>query len=156
MIRQGECNRCGQCCGAPGSPERDSPWPDTYPEAVRNWTIASIEKNCPIFKLVGHPSLGAPTAAAFRVANKTYRAIWKPGHGLCADAPPWGDDKSFEEMCPFLMPQQPDGTHPCALVGTQWEYIWEKMCKPSPPMEMSEEDVKTWQRRHPKCSYEWV
>lgn len=154
-FRVGECNRCGQCCGSPGSPYRDSPWPDPWPEALRTWRVSTIEGNLPVVLLAGFPPLGGPRAFAVRVANRTYRGIWVEGHGLCADAPPWGDPSAFEEMCPFLMAQQPDGTYPCALVGTRWEYIWTAMCEGEPPMEKTAEQVAQWQQRHPLCSYTW-
>lgn len=51
-IRQGECNRCGQCCGAPGGPDRRSPFPKDWPESLRTWTPENKEKLCPLIPLL--------------------------------------------------------------------------------------------------------
>ncbi len=155
MLRiQGSCNRCGQCCGAPGSPNRDSPWPDNWPEVVKNWQIDVLGNTHPVFTVTGHPDLGGPRAFAVRIALRTYRGIWVPGHGLCADSPPYGDASSFEEMCPFLKSKRPDGSHPCALAGTQWDAQYQQC------MDMgelwTEKSVAEWQANHPLCSYTWV
>lgn len=152
MQRMGTCNRCGQCCGADGSPEQNSPWPNTWPEALRDWQ----EEDLPvIFQMVGHPAFGAAVARVFRISGKNYRSIWVPGHGLCEDKPPWGDVATYSEECPFLMDDPGDGTRPCALVGTLYEAIWMVLCQPEPPEEKSAAQVAQWQARHPLCSYTW-
>lgn len=152
---QGECNRCGQCCGAPGSPNRDSPWPNNWPEAVRNWSISALQTHLPMFTVTGHPDLGGQRAFAARIGNKTYRGIWIPGHGLCADAAPFGDESAYEEQCPFLGAQQPDDSYPCGLVGTPFEAVHTIQCAPMGEF-WSDTSVEEWQTNHPLCSYEFV
>lgn len=155
MQRQGVCSHCGQCCGADGSPEQRNPWPRTWPEALRNWEKAYLEEQIPLFKVFVHPSKGGELYGRVRIGNKWYRWIWVPGHGLCEDLRPWGDTSSFSEECPLLMDDPGDGTRPCALVGTEYEYIWARLCQPEPPMEKNVDEVAVWQSRHPLCSYAW-
>ena len=146
------CGRCGQCCGAPGSPNRDSPWPDNWPEAVASWQIDALADAQPIFTLSGHPDLGGQRAWAIRVGNKTYRGIWIPGHGLCADAPPYGDASAFEEMCPFLGNKLPNGSYPCGLAGTPFDAVYQQ-CMRVKTTGWTEQEVEQWQADHPLCSY---
>jgi hypothetical protein len=122
---------------------------------VRTWTIEALGTHQPIFTLTGHPDLGGSRSWSVRIGNKTYRAIWIPGHGLCADEPPWGDATTFSEMCPFLAAQQPDGSYPCGLVGTSWEPIYTTTCAPMGEL-WTESSVAEWQANHPLCSYYWV
>jgi hypothetical protein len=154
MQIQGSCNRCGQCCGAPGSPNRDSPWPNNWPEAVATWRISYLAETFPVFQLTGHPALGGEVARVVRINNKNYSLRWVPGHGLCKNTPPLNDPNTWEEQCPFLMDQLPDDSYPCALAGTQWnqQYV---QC-----MDMGEywdeASVAEWQANHPLCSYTFV
>jgi len=158
MLRIGECSRCGQCCGADGSPYQDSPWPDSWPEAVRTWTVQSLADNCPIFTLVGHPALGGATAAVARIGSTNYSFRWVPGHGLCRNKPPLNDPNTWSEECPFLDKAEPDGSRPCGLVGTRWQPIFDQMCFPEsfPPLEAMPQWVAKWKERHPLCGYEWM
>lgn len=151
--RYGECNSCGMCCGSPDAPNRDSPWPDNWPEAVRTWQIDYLAETFPIFQTTGHPDLGGAGAGAVRIANKTYRWIWVPGHGLCADAPPWGDPSTYEEMCPVLGSEQPDGTYPCGVMGTAWEEIPTKLGCRTLPEEWDQRSIDEWFTNHPKCGF---
>jgi hypothetical protein len=155
LIIQGTCNRCGQCCGAPGSPNRDSPWPDNWPEALARWDPATLGEGLPLFSLVRLPGQGGPRYFATRVGRTTYRGIWIPGHGLCRDNPPWGDEDTYEETCPFLGDQQPDGSYPCGLVDSAWEDIYNDFCAPM-GQRWTEAQVTQWQADHPLCSYTWV
>lgn len=155
MQRQGTCNRCGQCCGAAGSSEQDSPWPDNWPDGLRNWLQETIETSFPILKLIGNPHFGGAESGVFNVRGKKCYWIWVKGHGLCKDLPPYGDLSTYSEECPFLLPDPGDGTRPCVLVGTQYRAVWDVMCQNQPPMEKTSEEVAVWQARHPLCSYTW-
>lgn len=156
MIRQGACNRCGQCCGAEGSPYQNSPWPDCWPGAYSTWDLDYLQLKIPIFALSGSPAHGGASAGAILFNSMVYRWIWVPDHGLCKDEMPYGDPSAFSEECPFLMPDPGDGTRPCALVGTVAEPIWQQLCEPEPTIEKTPEKVTQWQERHPLCSYTWV
>jgi len=160
MIRQGSCNRCGQCCGADGSPEQDNPWPDTWPEDLRNWQEGDITSSFwifqVIFQVIKHPKYGGSSSGTMRVGGKNYRYIWVLGHGLCKDRPPWGNTASFSEECPFLMDDPGDGTRPCAFVASPpFDVVWEHDCQPAPPMQKTPEEVVIWFARHPECSYRY-
>jgi len=152
MMREGFCNRCGQCCGAPGSPEQDSPWPNDWPESVRTWSMGSLP---PILQLTSTPYHGGARFGQVIVGSDVCHWIWVGGHGLCRDKEPYGDETTYDDTCPFLLDPLEDGTVPCAFVGTYLESIWETMCKPSPKQTMSERNILLWRRRHPKCSYTW-
>jgi hypothetical protein len=157
--RHDTCNRCGMCCGSETSPPatRDSPWQDDWPGSLRTWRVDVIQAEVPVVALAGFPPLGGPTAFAARVEGRTYRGIWVPDHGLCADAPPWGDPASFEEMCPFLMPRQPDDSYPCALVGTAFDHVFRTLCEQYPHEVIGRrETVEEWFVNHPGCSYYYV
>lgn len=147
----GSCNRCGQCCGAPGSPNRDSPWPDRWPEALDSWAEEALQQ-IPILKHVLLPSKGGQPYWAVRLGGTTYRGIWIPGHGLCRDNPPWGDITTYEETCPFLGEQQPDGSYPCGLIGTMYEDVYYDFCSQMGTY-WQDFQVERWQEDHPLCSY---
>ena len=78
-----------------------------------------------------------------------------PGHGLCADSPPYGDNTAYEEMCPLLKNQLPDGSYPCGLVGTPYEAVFDQ-CMDMGEGEWSDASVAEWQANHPLCSYVFV
>lgn len=156
MYREGTCNRCGQCCGAEGSPNQDSPWPNSWPDSLRTWNPSLLAAQAPIFVLVGNPSEGASRSGAAIIAGFRVRWIWVEGHGLCKNVPPYGNLAIYSEECPCLKPDPGDGTRPCALVGTPFEPIWTQMCQSAPPLEKTPEKVVLWQSWHPLCSYTWV
>jgi len=151
--RYGECTNCGMCCGSPDAPNRDSPWPDNWPEAVRTWQIEYLANVYPIFKTTGHPTLGGANAGAVRLGNKTYRWIWIPGHGLCADAAPYGNASTYYEMCPLLGARQPDGTYPCGAMGTPFEEIPTKLGCRTLPLEWDQKSIDEWFTNHPNCGF---
>lgn len=157
LQKMGSCNNCGQCCGCETAPNRMSPFPRRWPEAVRNWTIASIEENAPIFRIIGHPSLGAQRQGTFRLGNNTFRWTWVTGHGLNANAPPWGDETAYEPQCPVLLPREPDGSYPCGVEGTEWEIVCDALgCRERGMPEFLEE--ASWEQYitdHPLCSLDY-
>jgi hypothetical protein len=160
-IRQGECNRCGQCCGAEGSPNQDNPWPKSWPISVRNWLLATFKNMWPHAELVG---LGEDASGKLQVTeqsgNHTIRGnkinwIWISGHALCKDLAPFGDDASYSLECPWLLDDPGDGTRPCVLVGTKFESMWTLACEHQPPIRKTDKEVAQWQAWHPLCSYTW-
>ena len=152
LKRSGVCRKCGQCCGAPGSPEQDSPWPNDWPESEITWQVQHLPL---ILQLTSTPHHGGAKAGQVAVGDNICYWIWVPGHGLCKDKEPFGDETSYQDTCPFLLEVQEDGTVPCAFIGTELEFIWESMCKPSPKLMMRESNVLLWRQRHPKCSFTW-
>lgn len=147
----GSCNDCGQCCGCETAPNRAPPFPPTWPEAVRNWTVQSLNELV-LFQITGHPDLGAPRAASVRIANKTFHLMWVPGVGLVADMAPWGDESTYAPQCPFLLPES-GGVYPCGVEGTQWDGIREAFGCRWLPDEMADVSWAQWTEDHPACSY---
>lgn len=162
MIRTGTCNRCGQCCGA--DDERPQhlkwpPWPDTWPDDVRTWSINDINEYIPIFRLTGHPELGGGQYGDNRCGNETCRWVWGMEGGLFKNESPWGDraNRNIAE-CPYLSVDNAASSRPCALEGSEHQAVFDVMCTPDkyPPLEMSEDQVLTWLTYYPRCSYVWV
>ena len=151
MQRMGACNQCGQCCGCETAPERGSPFPKTWPEAVRTWTVDDLS-NTVIFQITGHPDLGAPRYGAIKIGSPTFRWIWIPGVGLVADKAPWGDESSYEPQCPMLLPES-GGQYPCGVEGTQWDGIRSAFgCRDlGLPDELDEASAQQWVTDHPNC-----
>lgn len=119
LQKHGSCNNCGQCCGCETAPNRMSPFPATWPEAVAKWTVESLVEGAPIFQITGHPDIGGPIAGVVRMNNKNWYWLWRlgqPDHGLVANAPPWADDSTYEPQCPFLDSGQA-GVYPCGAEG---------------------------------------
>lgn len=152
MHREGECARCGQCCGAEGAPEQDSPWPDNWPTGLRAWRAQDLS---PILQVTSTPFHGGPIAGSATVGENVCPWIWVPDHGLCKDREPLGDVESYSEECPFLAGEPGQGPRPCAFVGTELEYVWEAMCRRAPRLEATKQQVAAWRRRHPLCGYSW-
>jgi len=151
--RQGSCNRCGQCCGADGSPNQANPWPKNWPQAVQAW-----ETKPTIIQAVGNPLDGDPIGYAVRLGNKTYRSVWVTGVGLCKDSPPYGNASNYSLECPFLADDPGDGSRPCAFVGTPLESLRNTfVCYPEGPLIMPDQgSLDQWMEDHPLCSYTWV
>lgn len=156
MQRVGSCNRCGQCCGAEGSPNQDSPWPDSWPESLATWQEARLLEEIPLFQLLAHPAHGGPSAGVAIVGGVQCYWIWVPGEGLCADRPPYGNPSKFHQKCPFLGDDPGDSTRPCLLVGTPFQWLFDAMCEIAPPQELPPFKVAIWQDNHPGCSYTWT
>lgn len=156
--RTGECNRCGQCCGAEGSPEQRSPWPGNWPEVLRGQRHEDLVSHMPLFALINFRPSDPDTQryGGFALPGMgAFHWIWIPGAGLCKDLPPYGNPSTYSKECPLLLDDPGDGTRPCALIGSQWESVWRVMCEPEPPMEKTPEEVGVWQQRHPECSYRY-
>jgi len=122
---------------------------------MRNWAWEDVQNGRPLFQSVRPPNFGGQAAIAVRVGNKTYRIIWVDGRPV-TDLPPFGDPSAYSLKCPFLMDDTGDGTHPCALVGTPFQGIWDVMCQPYPSDHLDDEQVADWEMRHPLCSYVYV
>lgn len=161
MIRIGECNKCGQCCGAEGSPNQDNPWPESWPESLRHWSLDDVKKMWPQSVMFGITQLDEglvgyrSSTGSYRIKGTLYYYVWIPGHAVCKDTSIAHDGSSYSLECPFLGDDPGDGTRPCVLVGTQDDGAFKKACEPQPPLQKSAEMVVLWQEWHPLCSYTW-
>lgn len=165
MIRTGDCNRCGQCCGASGSPQQDSPWPKVWPSSFRRWALDDLIGMWPHALLFGIISKGddtigpAQTNGTVRIAGggppSDYYYVWVDGHAVCKDTSVAHDGSSYSLECPFLKDDPGDGSRPCGLVGTNNDGDFRIACEPEPPLNKTPEEVAKWEARHPLCSYTW-
>ncbi len=148
LKRIGECNMCGQCCGAIGSPNQGGPWSSSWPTAFDSWDDESTRKSFPLIELIVLPKYGGGAGGKVIIADKEYAYEWVPKESLCKSS------DNFE--CPFLGGNPNEDIRPCALVGTQYEYIWRNACYPQPPLEEMELFAKKWFENYPKCSFKYV
>ncbi len=140
--RQGECNRCGNCC-------ENSPWPLSWPGSMRTWRPEDVAKNWPHAKLVPLPAHGGPVRGAAVSEGEEFPYEWVDSQSLCKS--------KINHDCPFLRGVKGDETRPCALVDTSNHYMWNGFCRKLPPEIMKgEEKVADWFRNNPDCSYEFV
>lgn len=168
FIRQGTCNRCGQCCGADGSPNQANPFPSDWPEALRKWSLDdAVQELCPQLGMFGLQNLGGgsdeigvPEAykhGGYRVKGKQYYYVWITGQGCCKDTSPGHDGSQYSLECPFLLPNPGDGSRPCALVGSQDEGAYLKFCYPEGPESFpNQRSLDFWLADHPLCSHYWI
>ena len=165
MQRQGTCNRCGQCCGAEGSPYQHNPWPSTWPGAFRTWQLANLIAVWPQALLFGvvdkvtggiGPNEDVDSIRVTGPGGGMYYYVWVPGHAVCRDISAGHDGSSYSLECPFLKPDPGGGTRPCGLVGTNQDDSFRIACEGEPPEQKTVEEVAQWQLRHPLCSYTWV
>lgn len=163
FIRQGVCNRCGQCCGADGSPNQANPWPVNWPGAILRWNYPAFEDLWPHSQLVGLVMATDGTVEVVEqsgnhnIRGKKIYWIWIPGHAICKDLPPYSDPSTYSLECPWLLPDPGDGSRPCSLVGSKFEWIYDKMCFPEGPLDFATQAmVDQWQADHPACSHDWI
>lgn len=172
MQRQGTCNRCGQCCGAEGSPYQRNPWPSPWYDAngncaFRNWqyeNLLAVWPQAVLFGVLSKTGGGGcdipdPLYGAIRVTGAgggMYYWVWVPGHAVCRDTSVGHDGSSYSVECPFLKPDPGDGTRPCGLVGTNRDNDFRVACESAPPLEKTVEQAAQWEERHPLCSYTWI
>jgi hypothetical protein len=163
--RSGTCSRCGQCCGAEGSPNQANPWPPNWPSALRTWSLDDVNELWPQMTMFGFSNLGdqigippGEEAGNYRPRGQgtRYYYVWVEGHACCKDISPGHDGSSYSLECPFLMDDQGDGRRECALVGTQDDGAYTKACFPEGPLEFdTQEMVDQWEGDHPLCSFTW-
>ena len=149
MQISGECNRCGQCCGAednPGASGAVNPWPKTWPAAIRNW----LEEDLPgLAKVLKTPYHDGAISGVVNVGTNALKWVWVQGVGLCKGKP-----SNYTIECPALLGKPGDAVRPCALVGTAYQWIYDNCMFMKP--EWTEQEVTQWQADHPACSYEWI
>jgi hypothetical protein len=158
MRRQGECNRCGECCA-------DFPWGEKPLQRMRSWRSRDVAETFPVLKMFGgfrerrdearhqHETLPRKSYGNVKIGRERHHFIWIDG-GVLTDLAPYGDESTTSPACPFLTTAE-DGARPCALVGTRYEKVWKAACQPEPPELKSQHEVTDWQANHPSCSYTW-
>lgn len=177
-IRQGTCNRCGDCCGNAGGKDGvpHSPFPSNWPEAMRERSIEGW--NFKYASLLGVTEdadgkiVWEPYGERMIPSKGTFYYVWVPGVGLCKDTSAAHDGSEWSHQCPFLEPD--DGTgenglphHTCPFVGTQFQDEWDAECGDSPPAIVYEQEdraalehsvIDDFFNRCPNCSYtyEWT
>ena len=167
FIRQGTCNRCGQCCGADGSPNQASPFPKNWPEALRNWSLDDVVNEvCPQLGMFGFGNIGDQIGVApenrvgsYRVKGQQKYYVWMQNLGPCKDTSPGHDGTSYSLECPFLDPTEgdPNNIRPCALIGTGDDGAYAKFCYPEGPEAFETQAmVDQWETDHPECSHNWI
>jgi Fe-S-cluster containining protein len=164
--RLGECNRCGQCCGAPGGPDRRTPFPRNAETHLRHNSLDDVNKLCPQLTMLGltmiaEDTIGvASTTGHYRVQGQRFYYVWLPKLGVMKDASAAHDGSAPEPECPFLLPDPGPGdpaagTRPCGLVGTNDDGAYKTWCEQEPTSPRDEKFVLEWQQRYPGCSYSW-
>lgn len=167
FIRQGECNRCGQCCGAEGSPNQANPWPKNWFEMHQAWDhdhFASVWPYASMFGVAANAS-GKPEKQQehgnFRInvqGGQPRRVYWTWVDGRpCKDISSSHDGSEYSLECPALMDDPGDGSRPCALVGSMQEEFYQRVCYPEGPERFHDQrSVDQWTSDHPMCSYTWI
>jgi hypothetical protein len=166
MQRQGDCSRCGECCGAEGSPNQANPWPVNWFECHRNWQQSHWEAHWSYTALFGivPGGGGKPTKTldygSTRVAGggppRNFYWVWVDGRP-CKDTSVAHDGSSYSLECPFLMDDPGDGSRPCGLAGTNEDGRFQLTCYPEGPLEFhDQQSVDQWQNDHPSCTHTWI
>lgn len=166
FIRQGECNRCGQCCGADGSPNQANPWPVNWYESHQKWSYDDFNTHWPYAVLFGIVPDGNGNPIKFeengevRVVGQgggRYPYVWVDGRP-CKDTSQGGDGSSYSLECPFLKDDPGDGSRPCGLAGSAarlQDYM--TVCFPEGPERFETQAMlDQWETDHPLCSHTWV
>ena len=167
FIRQGTCNRCGQCCGADGSPNQANPFPQNWPLALRKWSLDdAVNELCPQLGMFGMQNMGDEIGVPiednnglYRVGGKPFYYVWVPNEGCCKDTSTAHDGSTHSLECPFLKPTEgdPNNIRPCALVGTQDDGAYQKFCYPEGPERFEiQAHLDQWETDHPLCTHSWV
>ena len=166
-LRTGDCNDCGDCCGANGLHNFSLGW-----ETIRTWDLSDVAESFNLWTLFGlgwNPQLEQIQPEAENGSHKAggtdFYYTWKeirPGKGQlpCKDTSAAHDGSSYSVECPFLLDDPGDGSRPCGLVGTDDDGARKKTCRPEEHNEYKPEEdiwtersVQAWQARHPNCTY---
>jgi len=141
MKRIGECNHCGDCCGANGGP---NPFPSTWPETLPNVDEDAIKDHI-LFSWMPHPQIHGHRPGTVTVDGTVFAFDWVAGVGLV---------KSQENHeCPFLKDTE---INRCGLYGTEHHDVWAVSCNMFPPVEATYNTVMKIFTKYPNCSFEYV
>jgi len=161
-----ECNRCGQCCGADGSPNQANPWPVNWLESHYEWGHTAFNDQWPYAILFGliPDGDGKPVKSVehsmIRVTGQgggKYYYVWVDGRP-CKDISASHDGTSHSLECPFMKDDPGDGSRPCGLAGSAARLAdYMTVCYPEAPDEFpSLESVQQWHDDHPLCPVLWI
>ncbi len=168
FIKQGTCDRCGQCCGADSSPNQANPWPEGWLETHQKWTYDHFNSIWPyaiLFGLVpdgsGNPikqqEFGSTRISGGGSPTDHYW-VWVEGRP-CKDISVAHDGSSYSLECPFLEPTAGDPTNirPCGLKDRSQEAARLQVCDPEgPDVFQTQANVDQWESDHPLCSHTWI
>ena len=162
LVRQGECNRCGQCCGADG---KMMPWPAQLLDGLLRWKLEDVRVRLPHLELldVGQATDGRMVVqnqyGQIRIRGDRYDWVWDDS----------GLHKPDSMECPLLRDDPGDGTRPCGLIGTNRQNIFDAICAEGLdnhgyPMHVYEDDeqrtayekLNDWMEEYPDCSFTYV
>jgi hypothetical protein len=162
LTRQGECNRCGSCCGL----NADNPWSEGFLDSHMDWQYSEFFRVFPQTEILG---LGSDRAGKTRViklrgvtkiGKKKFPYVWYKGQPR-QDLTPKAKEATPTTRCPFLLDAD-DSTHPCGLIGTQYENGYQVACSGNgtldngvPPNKYSQKNIDRWMTDYPNCSYTW-
>jgi len=154
-IRQGTCNWCGQCCGAPyfSNPDPRTPWPSDWPW-VLDWDNDSLDADCPFGAIVIN-SLNTSGVWAALIGGNQFRIIIVEDVGIVKDEPTYGDTSTYTNQCPFLL-LHGEGETPPTECGADNLSIFTGYCSTKPKELMTEEEMLQWTASFPACSYTWI
>lgn len=169
-LRTGDCNDCGDCCGANGQHNTSKGW-----EVTKGWSLDDVSESFNLWTLFGldwNPQEErvepGSSEGFYRVQGTPYYYTWKElrpgfGHLPCKDTSAAHDGSSYSVECPFLQDDPGDGSRPCALKGSTDEGARTKFCRPEESNEYvpaddiwNERSKLQWEADHPNCSYVFV
>lgn len=164
--RTGSCNRCGQCCGADGSPNQANPWPVHWFEHHQQWQHDHFVAVWPYTLLFGivPGGDGKPVKAQDYGSTRftgggparNYYWVWVNGQP-CKDISVAHDGTVSSLECPFLVDDPGDGSRPCGLKDESAESSRLQVCDPEgPDVFATRAMVDQWETDHPLCSHDWA
>ena len=103
----------------------------------------------PHSRILPLPTHGGPVKGMAQVEGEEYPYEWVEGYAVV---------KSTDcHDCPFLRGVKGDEQRPCALYDTKYHYMWDELCRKSPPGTRSNQtQVDNWFANNPNCSYTFV
>jgi hypothetical protein len=165
LVRQGECNQCGECCGREtAGGQAANPWQRLA--GMRNWKLVDVQAEIPHIQLLG--ATEAPDGR-FQLATP-YGQIQIRGLRMDWVLDDDGLHKPDNLECPALVDGEGDTKYACALVGTQYESrMYTDWCREGPQgigfpaLEYVDDENKTAQQKHddwfdsfPGCSFTYT
>lgn len=142
-IREGTCNRCGECCGYPRATDggQNNPWPLNLEEMLTQYSDEAILQ-ISFFKYISRPD--SHRRGTIRTGGRTFIYTWTD-QGFC--------NRYGNIRCPFLLDDE--AQHPCGIYGTELQGLFDENCKIVPAEQMDIDSLMFWIEHCPSCSYTW-